>query len=139
MFHHLDAILTELRIKNREALNFHFESLLTLELKSSEAEALMQRLYRKMSSLQDICPDTFKHEDTVGSEIDELQEILVQLSVHDKEVDKYRKQIIELGQEAYKLYSSDTVLERDETCQKVLKIAMAFENLYSPVLYVPLQ
>jgi hypothetical protein len=78
MFHHLDAILTELRIKNCEALNFHFESLLTLELKSSEAEALMQRLYRKMSSLQDICPDTFKHEDTVGSEIDELQEILVQ-------------------------------------------------------------
>ena len=55
--------------------------------------------------------------------------------MHDKEVDKYRKQIIDLGQEAYKLFSCDTVLERDETCQKVLKIAMAFENLYSPVLY----
>ena len=59
MFHHLDAILAQLRIKNLEALNFHFDALFTRELTTSEAEALLQRLYQEMSSLQDICPDTF--------------------------------------------------------------------------------
>ena len=59
MLHHLDTFLAQLRIKSREALNFHFVALLTLELKSSESEALLQRLYQEMSSLQDICPDPF--------------------------------------------------------------------------------
>ena len=41
MYHHLDAILTEQRLKNREALNFHFDQLHDLELimKTYEAEA----------------------------------------------------------------------------------------------------
>ena len=135
MYHHLDVILTEQRLKNREALNFHFDQLHELELKSSEAEALVRRLSRKISALQDMSPDAFKQEDGGLSEIEEMDAILEELSTYDKEVDKYRKQIIDLGQDAYKLYLPTQVIEQDDTCKKVMKIATAFRDLYWPVLY----
>ena len=135
MYHHLDAILTEQRLKNREALNFHFDQLHDLELKTSEAEALLRRLSRKISALQD--PDAFKQEDSSSNDIEEMDAILTELSTYDKEVEKYRKEIIDLGQDAYKLYSPTCtqVLEQDGTCIKVMKIATAFCDLYWPVLY----
>ena len=64
-----------------------------------------------------------------------MDAILTELSTYDKEVEKYRKQIIDLGQDAYKLYSPTQVLEQDDTCIKVMKIATAFRDLYWPVLY----
>ena len=137
MYHHLDAILTEQRLKNREALNFHFDQLHDLELKTSEAEALLRRLSRKISALQDMhmSPDAFKQEDSSSNDIEEMDAILTELSTYDKEVEKYRKQIIDLGQDAYKLYSATQELEQDDTCIKVMKIATAFRDLYWPVLY----
>ena len=138
MFHHMDAILTELRLKNREALDFHVDRVSSrdLQLQSSEAEILLNSLSRKVAKLCDMEPQQLKHDESkVSDKINELNEILEELAEYDNEVHTHQKNIIALGQEAYKLYSTDTVLERDDTCAKIMNIYILFQNLYRPVLY----
>ena len=80
MYHHLDAINSELCLKNREALNFQYDQLQDLELKSAEAQALMNRLSRKVMSLQDILPGAVKDESQISEDMEELEDLRVELS-----------------------------------------------------------
>ena len=61
--------------------------------------------------------DAFKQQDSSLTEIEEMDVILEELSTYDKEADKYRKQVIDLVQDAYQLYLPTQVIEQDDTCK----------------------
>jgi len=136
MYHHLNAWLTELRLKNREALDFQLQQLQQLEIESSEAEAVFQRLTRKLASLQENAPGIFNKDCKDAEHLDEIDDLLTQLSSYNDEVEQYSQKIIDLGQEAIKLYYRGAEeIEKDDICSQVIRIASAFREVYSPVLY----
>ena len=132
MYHQMDAFLIELRIKNREALDFNAEQILALEMRCSESEALVSGLCKKLSSLSDLSPEYCPASDDLTSELGSMFD---QLEEYDSEISAFREEIIGLGQEALKLYSCEPGFQMNDISQKVIRIAACFIDLISPILY----
>jgi hypothetical protein len=130
----MNAYGVNLKLKNREALNVLLSNLKDVEVDCETATASLDSLMSKIASLREISPTDAQRctPEEVGIELGALIDAGSDAA---NEVDKFRNEIVTLGQDAVKLYAStDNGIEVDPVMQKILAVFNAFKSLYTPVV-----
>ena len=133
-FHHMNAHAVNLKIKNREALNYILKNLVDLEFESQVGSSAVQALMCKIAILRELSPSDAANVKSEDVDL-ELSSLIDAASTHSEEVDKFRDEIVVLGQDAVKLYTgSDLDIQVDPIMIKIMEVFEAFKALYLPVL-----
>ena len=136
MFHHLDVLCVNFKLKNREAIDAKLQHLHRIETQCIEAERSLQKLMGRIAEFQEIQPGSAESKMEV-SETEfgaELTSMFEDVAKYTDEAEQHRDSIVALAQDALQLYRGTGNFEVDSVMSKIMDVFLAFKELVLPII-----